>query len=126
MSHPINDIVFERLHEELKAYSGQISGTIIAGDLNVHHRKWLRFSNANTAVGEDLKRVCDYFGLWQAVKEPTRNEYLLDLVLLDLVGSKYSVIPRIADHKGVLIKMPCKEILETVGEREVWHLRGAQ
>ena len=26
-------------------------GTIVMGDLNIHHRKWLRFSNANTPSG---------------------------------------------------------------------------
>ena len=41
---------FEKFHEELKAYSGQISGPIIAGDSNVHHRKWLRFSNAKDPI----------------------------------------------------------------------------
>ena len=67
---------FKELRNELKTHTGTISGTVIAGDLNVHHRKWLRFSNSNTKIGEDLKKLCDYYGMWQMVKEPTRNEYL--------------------------------------------------
>jgi hypothetical protein len=116
---------FSKLTAELKEFSDQVSGIIIAGDLNIHHRKWLRYSNGNSQVGADLKSVCDQFGLWQAVKEPTRQQYLLDLVLLDIHGSKVSVVNYIADHAGVLVKLPYKEILENSIEREVWHLQQA-
>ena len=74
---------FAKLHDEIRDHYQDISGIVVAGDLNVHHRKWLRFSNDNTTVGADLKAFSDYFGLWQAVREPTRK-YLLDLNLTDV------------------------------------------
>ena len=93
------------------------------GDLNIHHKKWLKYSNADTLVGADLKKICDFFGLWQAVREPTRNEYLLDLLITNIHGSSVKVTPKIADHKGILCKLPFKEILEESVQREVWDLR---
>ena len=75
---------FAKLHDEIRNHYQDISGILVAGDLNVHHRKWLRFSNDNTTVGTDLKAFSDYFGLWQAAREPTRNQYLLDLVSTDV------------------------------------------
>ena len=36
-----------------------------------------------------------------------------------------SITPKVADHKGVLFKLPFAEVLETEIEREVWHLRSA-
>ena len=116
---------FAKLYDEVQTYYHEISGIVIAGDLNVHHRRWLHFSNANTQIGTDLKGFCDYFGMWQAVREPTRNEYLLDLALTDVHGSSAITTPKIADHKGVLIKLPFPEVLENFIEREVWILREA-
>ena len=116
---------FHLLHNEIRIHFEEISGIILAGDLNVHHKKWLKFSNTNTQIGTDLKNMCDYFGMWQAVKEPTRNQYLLDLVLSNVHGLSAEVLPYIADHKGVLCKLPCREILEKDVEREVWQLNKA-
>ena len=36
---------FEKIQEELGALAAQATGVIIADDLNVHHQRWLRFSN---------------------------------------------------------------------------------
>ena len=116
---------FKNLHEEIAEFFGEISGIVIAGDLNIHHKRWLRFSNANTQVGTELKQLCDYYGMWQAVREPSRNDYLLDLVLTDVQNLRASVTPYIADHKGIWIKLPFAEILEASFEREVWHLGSA-
>ena len=116
---------FKKLSDEIGAFFHEISGVVIAGDLNIHHKKWLRYSNSNTQIGTDLKNVCDYYGMWQAVKEATRNEYLLDLVLTDIQNSSAAVMPYIADHKGVWIKLPFAEVLEMSLEREVWHLSSA-
>ena len=103
----------------------EISGVFIAGDLNIHHKRWLRFSSDNTQVGTDLKTLCDYYGLSQLVREPTRNDYLLDLVCTDIPKARVSVLPKIADHKAVLTKLPFPEVLEKSVKREVWILAEA-
>ena len=107
-------------------YFDEVSGIVVAGDLNIHHKKWLKYSNANTPVGADLKCICDFFGIFQAVREPTRNEYLLDLILTNIQGISVKVMPYIADHKGILCKLPFREILEKSVEREVWDFRSAE
>ena len=116
---------YTHLYEEVAQYYQEISSVFIAGDLNVHHRKWLRFSNGNTLQGSDLKCFCDFYGLCQLVREPTRQDYLLDLVLTDISPCSISVLPSIADHKSVLTKLPVPEVLETTIKREVWILAKA-
>ena len=54
------------------------------GDMNVHHKEWLRFSNSTTPEGRALYDVCLRFGLEEKVRKPTRGPYLLDLVLADM------------------------------------------
>jgi exonuclease III len=54
---------FTKLYDEIREHYQEISGVVFAGDLNVHHRKWLKFSSDNTAVGTDLKAFCAHFGL---------------------------------------------------------------
>jgi len=34
---------FSSLYSELAEYFPQISGVVIVGDLNIHHKRWLRF-----------------------------------------------------------------------------------
>ena len=103
----------------------------MAGDINIHHKKWLRFSNGDTGVGEDLKAFCEFYGMNQLVKEPTRhdkpsgNDYLLDLVLTDIPSCPTQVMPYIADHKGVMSTLPFPEVLETTVVREMWMLNEA-
>ena len=73
----------------------------------------------------DLKSFCDHFGMFQLIREPTRYEYLLDLVLTDVCKCTVKVLPRIADHNPLLVKLPITEILETTISREVWMLADA-
>ena len=101
---------FEGLQNEIVSMSSEISGIIICGDLNIHHSRWLRFSNGNTIQGSDLRSVCDNLGLLQLTREPTRQQYLLDLVLSDVAGARAKVGPYIADHKMVLEYFPVPEI----------------
>ena len=61
---------FANLYTEMNEFFHDVSGIVIAGDLNIHHQKCLRYSNANTDVGTDLKVLCDFHGLRQTVKEP--------------------------------------------------------
>ena len=116
---------FSALYAEMAHYFEQVSGILLIGDLNIHHQRWLRFSNANTSIGAEMKCFCDFHGLVQLVREPTRGEYLLDLAITDMPRSKVTVLPKIADHQGVLVKLPIPEVTERVVEREVWKLRQA-
>ena len=67
---------FVKLYDELSEYFYQCSGILIAGDLNIHHKKWLRYSNDNTQIGTDMKAFCDVHGMPQIVRESFRGEYL--------------------------------------------------
>ena len=116
---------YTALYSEIAVYYQEVSGIFIAGDMNIHHQKWLRFSNGNSNQGADLKSLCDFHGLIQMVKEPTRNDYLLDLVLTDVPSCSIKILPYIADHKGVMAILPLPEILEFSIEREVWILAKA-
>lgn len=72
-----------------------------------------------------LKSICDANGLMQIVREPTREDYLLDLCLTDIDSCKLDVISSIADHRGILctVQMPCPAKKSVT--REVWHFRNA-
>jgi len=111
---------FAKLYTEVGQYFQEVSGIFIAGDLNVHHKRWLRFSNDNTQVGADLRTFCEFHGMTQLVREPTRKDYLLDLALTDIHKSSAAVLPHLADHKSLLITLPLPEILEKNVKREVW------
>ena len=113
------------LYSEISEYFTQVSGVLLIGDLNIHHQRWLHFSNANTHIGSQLKTFCDFHGMHQLVHEPTRGEYLLDLVLTDVVGATVKILPSIADHKGVLVQLPMSAINEIEISRTVWDLKKA-
>ena len=53
--------------------SVDVFATFIVGDLNIHHKKWLRFSNANTEIGEELHDFCKEHAMIQMVDGPTRK-----------------------------------------------------
>ena len=117
---------FSSLYDELEKFFNQVSGIILVGDLNIHHRRWLKFSRESTNIGAEMKTLCDFHGLIQMVKEPTRNDYLLDLVITDIGGSVAKVLPKIADHNAVLVKVPKLAVKELEVEREVWMLKKAK
>ena len=84
-------------------------GTVVVGDLNIHHTRWLKCSNANTPEGTRLMRFCHLHNLSQMVKHPTRGEYLLDLVLTDLPQLiTTAVTAPITDHNIVMCKWTLK------------------
>ena len=57
-----------------------------------------------------LKILSDKLGLQQMVREPTRLQYLLDLYLTDVPGTKVTVGPYIADHRFLLARVPVPEV----------------
>ena len=70
-----------------------------------------------------MRSVCDAAGLRQMVREPTRAEYLLDLALTDLDEVKCKVLPTIADHEALLVKLPLPAPRSVSVARRVWNYR---
>ena len=90
------------LKVEYEQFSVDCIGSIIIGDMNVHHKTWLKYSNGTIPEGRALFDVCCRYGLHQCVQSPTRYSYLLDLVLIDVDALlKTKVLPKVADHNVV-------------------------
>jgi hypothetical protein len=113
------------LRSEWKDCSKDVIGTVLLGDVNIHHRKWLRWSARNSAEGEELRSFCVENGFRQLVHGPTRGEYLLDLVMSDCDGVKCQVLPRIADHSAVFVQMNLPVPTSVAQRRWVWQYRQA-
>ena len=115
------------LSTELASLRGDVVGVILAGDVNVHHRKWLRHSSGNSALGERLWNISKGEGLKQLVSKPTRGDYLLDIVLSDAGDLvKANVLPSIADHRVVSIDIDVVVARTSQSSREVWDFHKAE
>ena len=68
----------DSLVTEFGNHCAEALGTIILGDMNVHHTRWLRHSARTSTEGVALKDFCDASGLRQVVRAPTRGDHLLD------------------------------------------------
>ena len=78
-----------------------------------------------SAEGRLLCDISNQLGLRQIVKEPTRGEYILDLVLTDVPECTAKPGAAVADHKSVLTQVKFR-IPETAShQREVLHFREA-
>ncbi len=62
------------------------SYVVIVEDLNVHHERWLEYSNCTSADSERLYKVVKKYGLIERVRAPARDGYLLDLVPTSISG----------------------------------------
>ena len=104
-------------------------GRIIVGDMNVHNEKWLKFSNGESKEGLELEAVCAAHGLTQRVKDPTRGEYLLDLVLTDM-GKQVTcgVFPGILDkdHRCVIANVDVTIPISSPSSRECFNFGKAK
>ena len=106
---------------ELAEMDEDCIGTIVTGDLNIHHQRWLTHSYNNTPTGQKLWEICQEAGLQQLVREPTRGKYLLDLVLTDLSDiTKVTILPEVADHKIVCIDIDIAVPLHDEQSRQGW------
>ena len=115
-----------RCRAELTELMDDHVGCALLGDINVHYRRWLRFSNGNTWQGKMLYDVCTDLGLVQGVREPTRGEYLLDLVMTDMLDmAAIQVHPPIADHCVVCMTIDVETASADPVERFVWDYRRA-
>ena len=50
---------------------------------------------------------------------------MLDWIITDIPKATASVLPCIADHNAILVKLPLPEVLEKTFTRTVWDLRKA-
>ena len=66
------------LETELSRYAHESLGTILVGDLNVHHTRRLRYSSRISAEGAELKSLCDGMGLRQFVDASTGDAFWSD------------------------------------------------
>jgi hypothetical protein len=108
------------LEVEWREHCSAALGTIIVGDINVHHLRWLRYSSRNSAEGDKMRTFCVQHGFRQLVKEPTRGPNLLDLLMTDIDDVKCKVLPAIADHKGILASLKLRVPRTEVIQRQVW------
>ena len=114
----------QSLKTEWDALKGLAMGTVIAGDLNVHHTSWLRFSQRESVEGRELHDIAQDCGFNQLVRKPTREDNLLDLVLSDM-DAKCEVLPKIADHQAVAIRLALSVPEVKQQHRFVWHFKKA-
>ena len=122
---PGNTSCIDSFETEWRQHASDALGSIIVGDLNVHHREWLRHSSRNSKEGTTLRATCYSLGLRQMVREPTREQHLLDLVLTDIESVKCKVLPKIADHNVVETSLKLSVPQQAPVKREVWDYRKA-
>ena len=107
------------LKEELQTHATKAVGSVVLGDLNVHHR-WLKFTHRNSWEGGELWSICKEIGLTQLIQEPTRGEHLLDLVLSSVPEMKSEVLPMIADHNPVMAALKLSVPPHVEAGRKAW------
>ena len=66
-----------------KLSESSAQSVVLLGDFNVHHVEWLD-SRRTDAAGRRTLEMCNALGLTQLVKEPTRENQILDLFMTDL------------------------------------------
>ena len=116
----------ETLNYELNRLTPEAIGTIVIGDMNIWHKRWLNHSPANSPEGDLLYEICQKHGLRQMVRHPTRGSNLLDLVLANAPGEVTTkLLPAISDHAGVLTRVHLNVPSEIVVPGIVWQYQKA-
>ena len=110
------------LANEISQFTEEAAGLVMVGDFNVHNQVWLRYSRGNSAEGKALERVCDRFGLKQLIREPTRLDNLLDLLITDMPNVEHTLLREIVvnDHKGIWFDVDIAVPLSVACNRWVW------
>lgn len=116
----------ESLREEWEELQAKAVGCVLVGDLNVHNEAWLKHSTGTTPEGRALQSFCAENCWEEKVKQPTRKEHLLDLVLTDL-GKEVTakVLPQLEDHSLVLATVALSIPKEKEELRERWVYKDA-
>lgn len=99
------------LHEIVSEASGQTF--VLAGDFNLPELMWqneMCQCKVNSRANLEMKSIVDTFGLSQYVKEPTRNDNILDLLFCNSPSFVNSVvtIPGISDHHAIVASIRTK------------------
>ena len=93
---------------------------MLVGDFNVHHIDWLG-SRTTDAAGRRTLQLANTLGLLQIVKEPTRLDQILDLVMTDLPAtSTTSARLGTSDHNPVLVCLDVPVYRDKPHRRKVW------
>ena len=113
---------------ELELHSAGHIATVIVGDMNCHHEEWLTHSHGTTREGKLLEQVAASHGLKQKVRQPTRGQYLLDLVLTDLQSLSCIVVPGVLenDHRATIASVAITIPRSTVPARECFDIGKAR
>ena len=96
----------QSFNAEFEQHSQGCVAHIICGDLNVHHQRWLIHSSKNSAEGEILQQISTDYNLCQLVRQPTRGNYLLDLILTDLSDTKITAFSNNYRSSGSFYELP--------------------
>ena len=115
----------DSLETELESNGKLAVKKILVGDMNVHHKSWLRYSQRDSPEGRKLRSLMERFGMRQMTSAPTRGENLLDLTFADVEGARSTVLWKVADHNAVLVKVAAGVPATKVQERLVWRYRDA-
>jgi hypothetical protein len=113
----------ESLRIEIANHLEHSVGIVLVGDMNVHDISWLVHSARNSPEGRALHSFAQDFGLKQIIQKPTRNQYLLDLVLTNIHRATAKVLACIADHSMILVCIPMEVPCVNSHERDVWCYR---
>jgi len=118
---PANEMTsMETCEKEHAEFSEGILGTLLVGDINVRNEQWPKHSRETTAGGKHMRCADAHMGLNQIVKEPTRTNQLLDLLLTDVQGTTACALPRLADQTIVEVSTSLPVPREEVVFREGW------
>ena len=107
--------------QEHQQLADQATGTLIVGDLNLHHARWLRHSSGTSAAAESMRQHAAVSGWNQLLGNATRGKHVLDLALCDVSRAVAKLLPKVADHCVVQVTMPCTLVEASEFERQVWH-----
>jgi hypothetical protein len=101
------------------------NSVMLVGDFNVHHQEWLG-SRVTDAAGRRTLQLANSLGLQQIVKEPTREDQILDLALTDLKATAVTFAKLgTSDHNPVLIKLDVPVYRDKPYKRKVWQYNKA-
>ena len=116
----------DTLDAELDKHAPSHNGTLLTGDLNIHHKRWLRFSHSNTPEGAQLHNICKQHNLTETIRAPTRNDYLLDPFFTTLPSqTKSTVLSKIADRNATLTTLHFPSPQETSSSRLIHDFKKA-